>query len=129
MKHFKFKSKAIAIAMLASLFTVSSTVAESDGYEIWGADQSNSVSGVDDRGVSGSWIWVWDSKDVEEQLKGGEAAKPLGCDGNNLAGAGPCNLYDVFPSTLVENNSNGSTGKSLGDLSGFGRLHGMLPDP
>ena len=129
MKHFKFNSKAIALAMLASLFTVSSTVAESDGYEIWGADQSNSVSGVDDRGVSGSWIWVWDSKDVEAQLKGGEAAKPLGCDGNNLAGAGPCNLYDVFPSTLVENNSNGSTGKSLGDLSGFGRLHGMLPDP
>ena len=129
MKHFKFKTQAIVSAILASMFTVSSTVAESDGYEIWGADQSNSVSNVDSRGVSGSWLWVWDSKDVEEQLKGGQAAKPLGCNGKNIAGEGPCNLYDVFPSTLVENDSNGSTGKNLSELSGFGRLHGMLPDP
>ena len=129
MKHFKFKTQAIVSAILASMFTVSSTVAESDGYEIWGADQSNSVSNVDSRGVSGSWLWVWDSKDVEKQLKGGQAAKPLGCNGKNIAGEGPCNLYDVFPSTLVENDSNGSTGKNLSELSGFGRLHGMLPDP
>ena len=129
MKHFKFKTQAIVSAILASMFTVSSTVAESDGYEIWGADQSNSVSNVDSRGVSGSWLWVWDSKDVEEQLKGGQAAKPLGCNGKNIAGEGPCNLYDVFPSTLVENDSKGSTGKNLSELSGFGRLHGMLPDP
>lgn len=122
MKHFNFKSKAIAIAMLASLFTVNSTVAESDGYEIWGADQSNSVSGIDDRGVSGNW---WDSKDLEARLQRGH----LGCDENDIAGQSLCTLFDIFPSTLVENDSNGSTGKTLNNLSGFGHLHGMLPDP
>ncbi|ELS01268.1 hypothetical protein Xen7305DRAFT_00009710 [Xenococcus sp. PCC 7305] len=129
MKNFKFKTQAVAIAMLASMFSISSTVAESDGYEIWGSDQSNSVSNVDSRGVSGSWLWIWDSKDVETQLKDGEAAEPIGCDGKNIAGEGPCNLYDVFPSTLMENSSSGPTGKSLSELSGFGRLHGMLSDP
>ena len=129
MKHCKFKTQAAALAILASMFTVSSTEAESNGYEIWGSDQSNSVANVDGRGVSGSWLWVWDSKDVEVQLKGGQAAKPLGCNGKNIPGEGPCNLYDVFPSTLVENDSNGPTGKNLSELPGFGRLHGMLPDP
>ena len=129
MKHLKLKTQVAAITMLASMLSISSTVAESDGYEIWGSDQSNSVADVDLRGVSGSWLWVWDSKDVETQLQGGEAAKPIGCNGNNIAGEGPCNLYDVFPSTLEENDSNGSTGKNLSELSGFGRLHGMLPDP
>ena len=130
MKHFQFKIQVALSAMLASMLAVScSPVSESEDYEIWGSDQSNSVSDVDARGVSGSWLWVWDSKDVEEQLKGGEAAQPLGCNGNNIPGEGPCNLYDVFPSTLVENDANGSTGKTLKELSGFGRLHGMLPDP
>ena len=129
MKHCQFKIQAAALAILASMFTVSSTEAESNGYEIWGSDQSNSVANVDSRGVSGSWLWVWDSKDVKVQLKGGKAAKPLGCNGKNIAGEGPCNLYDVFPSTLVENDSNGPTGKNLSELPGFGRLHGMLPDP
>ena len=129
MKYFKFKIQAVAVAILASMFTIGSTVAEDDSYEIWGSDQSNSVANVDSRGVSGSWLWVWESEDVEVQLKGGEVAKPLGCNGNNIAGEGPCNLYDVFPSTLVENDSNGPTGQNLRELPGFGRLHGMLPDP
>ena len=129
MKYLQLKTQVAAIAMLASMLTISSTVAESEGYEIWGSDQSNSVADVDSRGVSGSWLWVWDSKDVETQLQGGEVAKPLGCNGKNMAGEGPCNLYDVFPSTLEENDANGSTGKNLSELSGFGRLHGMLPDP
>ncbi len=129
MKYLQLKTQVAAIAMLASMLTISSTVAESEGYEIWGSDQSNSVSDVESRGVSGSWLWVWDSKDVEAQLQGGEVAKPLGCNGKNIPGEGPCNLYDVFPATLEENDSNGSTGKDLSELSGFGRLHGMLPDP
>ena len=129
MKYFKLKAQTIVLAMLTSLLTVScSTVTESEDYEIWGSDQSNSVSDVDALGVSGSWIWVWDSKDVAAQLEGGEAAKPLGCNGKNIPGEGPCNLYEVFPSTLVENEANGSTGKTLKELPGFGRLHGMLPD-
>ena len=50
MKHFKLKTQAAVMAILASMLTVSSTVAESNGYEIWGSDQSNSVSNVDSRG-------------------------------------------------------------------------------
>jgi hypothetical protein len=98
-----------------------------EGYEIWGSDQSNSVAGVEARGVNGSWIWIWDSQDVEQQLATGEVAQPLGCNGDNRAGDGPCNIYDVFPSTLVEYDVDGATGQQLG--TEFGRLHGMLTDP
>lgn len=100
---------------------------ENEGYEIWGSDQSNSVADVESRGISGSWIWIWDSEDVEKQIATGEVAQPLGCDGNDQPGAGPCNVYDVFPSNLMEHDSNGATESSLG--TDFGRLHGMLPDP
>ena len=131
MKYFKFKTKVTVSAMLAGILTASLALANKNQnqYEIWGADQSNSVADVDSRGVSGSWIWVWDSNDVEKQLKKGKTAEPLGCDGKNRPGDGPCNLYDVFPSSLVEQDANGPTGKSLGDLPSFGRLHGMVPDP
>ncbi|WP_264324689.1 hypothetical protein [Romeriopsis navalis] len=98
-------------------------------YEIWGSDQSNSVSGAPSRGVSGSFLWVWDSGDMQRQLQTGQAAQPIGCDGQNVAGEGPCDLHDVFPNTLAEYDANGSTGKTLKDLPKFGRLHGMLPDP
>jgi len=129
MKHYKFKAKSTAIAMLASVFAAGPAVADSDGYEIWGSDQSNSVSGVASRGVNGSFLWIWDSKDVEKQLNGSTTANPVGCDGKNKAGDGPCDLHDVFPSSLVEHDGNGPTGNTLGDLPAFGRLHGMLPDP
>lgn len=117
--------------MLAGMLTASIALAKTNQnqYEIWGADQSNSVADANSRGVSGSWIWVWDSKDVEKQLKNGKSAEPLGCDGKNCAGDGPCNLHDVFLSSLVEHDANGPTGNSLGDLPSFGRLHGMVPDP
>ena len=99
-------------------------------YEIWGSDQSNSRSGVEAPGVSGSWIWIWDKSELENQLTTGQAAQPMGCDGLNQAGAGPCDLYDVFPSELKEIDAQGNeTGVTLNELSGFGRLHGMLPDP
>ena len=129
MKPVQCNPAAIVAAILISLFIATFTLAGSQPYEIWGADQSNSIAGVDSRGVSGSWIWIWDSADVETQLNGGEMAAPLGCDGNNRAGDGPCNLFDVFPSSLAEHDANGPTGNTLGDLPGFGRLHGMLPDP
>jgi hypothetical protein len=106
-----------------------SSTAQAKEYEIWGSDQSNSVAGVDSPGVKGSWLWIWNSKDVERQIKSGEIAKPLGCDGQNLPGKGPCNLNDIFPSTLLEHDSNGQTTKTLSDAESFGRLHGMLPDP
>ena len=119
---------AIALAtVLAGISTINVAAAKASDYEIWGSDQSNSVAGAGSRGVQGSWIWVWDSQDMLQQLKTGEAAKPLGCDGKNRAGDGPCNVYDVFPSRLSEHDAKGATGKRLGTK--FGRLHGMLPDP
>lgn len=97
-------------------------------YEVWGSDQSNSVAGVETAGTNGSFIWIWDSSDIEEQLAGGPPATPLGCAGGS--DVGPCDLLDVFPGTLVEVDSDGNpTGAKLAELESFGRLHGMLPDP
>ena len=132
MKHLpKFVYRAaIVITTLFAVLALNLASADDHGdrgYEIWGSDQSNSVADAEARGVSGSWIWVWDSEDMEKQLETGEVAQPLGCDGNNQAGDGPCNVYDVFPASLTEHDSNGATGNTLS--TEFGRLHGMLPDP
>ena len=132
MKQFNFKAKTTAIAMLAGMVAAGPVLAKSDGgdrYEYWAADQSNSVPGEASRGVKGSFMWVWDSKDVDRQLKTGKLAEPLGCDGKNRPGDGPCNVLDVFPSSLVEHDGDGPTGFTLGDLPAFGKLHGMLADP
>lgn len=114
---------------LGCLFSGSALGQASIDYEIWGSDQSNSRADAEAPGVSGSWLWIWDSQDIQGKLRANKAPQPLGCDGNNAAGAGPCNLHDVFPSNLAEHDSDGATGTTLEDLSGFGRLHGMLPDP
>lgn len=105
-------------------------------YEVWASDQSNSVSGATAPGTEGSFLWIWDSKDINRQVAGGRDAKPLACGpkrkhtrhkGRNV---GPCDLWDVFPQHLVEVDADGyPTGNRLSDLNGFGRLHGMLPDP
>lgn len=129
MKHFNISIKPMVIAAITGMLTAGPVSAKDKGYEVWGADQSNSLSGVASRGVSGSYLWIWDSKDVEKQLSGKKDAKPLGCNGKNKAGDGPCNLYDVFPSNLVEHDGSGATGNTLSDLPGFGRLHGMIADP
>lgn len=105
-----------------------------NGYEIWASDQSNSVPGQTAGGLKGSFIWIWDSEDVKKQLAGGVDAKPIGCgknnQGNSRSNVGPCDLLDVFPQNLIEIDSQGNpTGNKLSDLPGFGRLHGMLPDP
>ena len=65
------------------------------GYEVWGSDQSNSVPGVASRGIDGSYLWIWDSADIEAQLLGGAAATPLSC-GPSDGGVGPCDLHDLF---------------------------------
>jgi len=127
MQHFRFKVSIAASALVAGTLTINMAAAEHHGYEIWGSDQSNSIADVESRGTNGSWIWVWDSEDVENQLATGEVAEPLGCDGQNIPGEGPCNVYEVFPTTLVEHDAAGTTGNHLG--TEFGRLHGMLPDP
>ena len=134
MKRFHYTGKLgkLLLIAIAAILLIASPVfsKNSKGYEIWGSDQSNSVANVESRGVDGSWIWVWDSKDVKKQLKTGKEAKPLGCDGKNRPGDGPCDLHKVFPANLKEYDAAGKeTGKTLANLPAFGRLHGMLPDP
>ncbi|MGH1490775.1 MAG: hypothetical protein ACRBK7_15520 [Acidimicrobiales bacterium] len=103
-------------------------------YEVWGSDQSNSVAGAS-LGTEGSYLWIWDSQDVERQLSGGPDAEPIGCGPKRLGkrhprNAAPCDLNSVFPGELREiDGTNRTTGNRLRDLDGFGRLHGMLPDP
>ena len=118
--------------VLGGVLLASVSVAQPNpGYEIWAADQSNTISGGG-LGTRGSLIWIWDSEDVEAQLDGGPTAVPVGCDGNNGANAqpGPCDVLEVFPQDLVEYDAQGNaTGNTLAASSGFGRLHGMIPDP
>jgi len=130
------------ISLAAFSFALSAQAA--DGYEVWASDQSNSVSGASGPGTKGSYIWIWDSADIEAQLAGKGDAQPIGCGKNNKGKAkkskvkkgkaksnvGPCDLLDVFPQDLVEYDAKGKkTNNKLSDLNGFGRLHGMLPDP
>src|SRR5690606_8029776 len=112
--------------VLGGVLLASVSVAQPNpGYEIWAADQSNTISGGG-LGTRGSLIWIWDSEDVEAQLDGGPTAVPVGCDGNNGANAqpGPCDVLEVFPQDLVEYDAQGNaTGNTLAASSGFGRLH------
>lgn len=103
-------------------------------YQIWASDQSNSVPDAAGLGTRGSYLWIWDSDGMENQIAGGEDAVPVGCvpasDETGLEPEGPCDLLDVFPQSLEEVDADGNvTGQTLGDLDGFGRLHGMLADP
>ena len=91
-------------------------------YEVWGADQSNSVSNEASRGVKGSYLWIWDSNSIQTQIDGGDDAQPLSC--SPLKSQGPCDLFDIFPKTLVDEGGN-----SIEDLGSFGRLHGVIKDP
>ncbi len=96
---------------------------KSDSYEIWASDQSNSKPGVASIGVDGSYLWIWDSKDIDS-----DDAVPLSCTPSEATG--PCDLHDIFPSTLKEYDADGNaTGNVLGGLDNFGRLHGVLTDP
>ncbi len=124
------KYKMIKAAVVAGLVLSTATaIAGTKAYEIWASDQSNSVADAGARGVDGSLIWIWRSQQVNRQIAKGVPALPIGCDGNNIPGDGPCDLHDVFPSTLVEHDGNGLTGETLGTSPAFGRLHGMLADP
>lgn len=96
-------------------------------YEVWGADQSNSDPTATGKGTSGSFLWIWDSKSIKKQIKGKSDATPLTCTPDSSTG--PCDLLDIFPSSLEEYDVSGPTGSTLSDLSGFGRLHGVLQDP
>ena len=127
----------LSAAIMASITFKTSAGGKSPpatGYEVWASDQSNSVSWAETPGSKGSYLWIWDSADIERQLSGGMEAQPIGCGRNNQgrsqSNTGPCDLLEVFPQNLAEHDANGLlTGDQLGDLDGFGRLHGMLPDP
>ena len=123
------KIKVAAIVAANLILSAPVAMANKIPYEVWAADQSNSVANAGSRGVDGSFIWVWKSEDVKKQINNRVPAQPLGCDGNNRPGDGPCNLHDVFPGTLVEHDGINLTGETLASSPGFGRLHGMLSDP
>lgn len=124
----------LGLSVAALVAALGGTAAAAPGYEVWAADQSNSVSGQAALGTLGSLVWIWDSADIEAQLAGGPAAQPGGCGRNNRGKRsrkhGPCDLLEVFPQDLVEYDAEGvPTGNTLADVAGFGRLHGLIPDP
>jgi hypothetical protein len=149
-----FSSKVICAYLVASSFTVSLTNATqtkkvskqakndpnqnppadepSYDYEVWAADQSNSVPGQNAKGVKGSYLWIWDSMVMTDYLESSfpeqEEAKPLSCTPSDAFG--PCNLLDIFPPTL-ERCVDGFcfSAETLDTLPAFGRLHGVLVDP
>ena len=102
--------------------TSKTTKASKAAYEVWASDQSNSVPGVTSAGVKGSLLWIWDSASIQDQLAGEADAEPLSCSPSKATG--PCDLLDIYPQDLVDDEGN-----ALGDLSGFGRLHGAIKDP
>ena len=93
-------------------------------YEIWASDQSNSVAGQSSLGVAGSFLWIFDSKSVNGQLQGGIDATSLPCTPD--ATEGPCDVMDIFPSSLVANGSGKTIGDLVSDENNFGRLHGVI---
>ena len=126
--------RAFCAALAGATMLAQGAAADPAGYEVWASDQSNSVAGQTGVGLKGSYLWIWDSADIEAQLAGGADAQPLACerfDGGNAAkNVGPCDLLDVFPQTLRELDADGNpTGRTLADLPRFGRLHGMIADP
>ena len=69
--------KSLASAAAAAAITLAFTTpafADGSGYEVWASDQSNSVAGAPGPGRNGSFLWIWDSADIEAQLAGGPDA-------------------------------------------------------
>ncbi|MCK5395418.1 MAG: hypothetical protein KAJ32_05460 [Gammaproteobacteria bacterium] len=116
--NIKLTAVAASLALVSASAFATGPGNGSAPYEVWAADQSNSVAGVASRGVSGSYLWIWDGKDVGNQIKGKSTAVPT-----------KINLYDAFDSGLVEMDTSGPTGETLGSSPKFGRLHGMIADP
>ncbi len=129
----KMNIKLTAVAASLALIAASSAAtAGTTPYEVYAADQSNSVANAgywstdDDgnpifvraRGIDGSFIWVWQGEDVEIQANGGANAVPVKYD-----------MHDVFPGTLVETGTGTTLGALHASGENFGRLHGMLSDP
>lgn len=102
-----------------------------NNFEVWASDQSNSVSGEVSPGMKGSFLWIWDSKSIVDQLEDDEGtaeeALPLSCTPEDSTG--PCDILKIFPPTLERCNDKGCTGELLETLPWFGQLHSVLKDP
>lgn len=96
-------------------------------YEVWASDQSNTAPDQGKLGVKGGYIWIWSSEQIQKQLEGYGPAEPSSC--TSTAPQGPCDTLEVFPQNLVQYFQDGTQGSPLKDLSGFGRIHGMIRDP
>lgn len=122
-------SNMFSLAALCGIVGSLPLAAAAGGYEVWASDQSNSVPGQTALGVKGSFLWIFDSEKIEEQLNGGEDAVSEPCTPD--ATQGPCDIFDVFPEGLLgfPKDKRGGTAGKLRDLEGFGRLHGVISDP
>lgn len=110
--------------LIGHIFLSCECTATNVHYEVWAADQSNTAPGQTGLGVKGGLLWIWDGKDIERLVaNGGRRADPMPCTPN--AQQGPCDILQMFPPDLLSD----STATRLGDLPGFGRLHGALIDP
>jgi len=134
----KFISKMTPVA-IAIATVVASAPAQAIDYEVWAADQSNSVAGESGIAQSGGFLQIFDGDAIESYAAaiaanagsaiGVPSPAPIACPG---AGA-PCDAHGIFPGTLVESDAAGLTGETLASSNGGGntlaRLHGALPDP
>mmetsp|Transcript_10914 Transcript_10914/g.19084 ORF Transcript_10914/g.19084 Transcript_10914/m.19084 type:complete len:597 (-) Transcript_10914:160-1950(-) len=121
------RDKAQVSAVKGTRGLVFSSHSSHNNYEVWGSDQSNSVGDETSAGFHGSLLWIWDSDSIQHQLAGGQDAVPLSCTPNETTG--PCDLLVIFPQNLKQYDQDGNEIGELGDLSKFGRLHGVIPDP
>ena len=119
----RFASFSSILLWIAPLICV--TCASDADYEVWAADQSNTITGPAPRG---GLLWIWKNEAIVDQVKDPtNLAKPLPCtpgDDN-----GPCDFFAIFPGTLVQMDSNDPTGKTLQDLDNVGVWHGITKDP
>ena len=81
--------------------------------------------------MNGSFLWIWDSNSIQDQVTGGADAKPLSCTPNDTEGPCECecDLLDIFPQ--AQDLKEVRTDALLEDLPAFGRLHvhGVIKDP
>lgn len=116
------------VTVFACSCLISIASGRNDGYEVWASDQSNSAPGEPSLGVKGGFLWIFDSDDIERQVKGKAVAKSLPCVPNQSEG--PCNMLDVFPAANLQGEfANGTSAALPNPLPGFGRLHGVIADP
>jgi hypothetical protein len=112
------------LLLIGQLFLACACSATTTNYDVWAADQSNTAPGQTGLGVKGGLLWIWNGKAIERLVTfGGKPPKPLPCTPD--AEQGPCDILEMFPPDLLSD----STAIRLGDLPGFGRLHGALIDP